>query len=208
MNLELLKFKPSKKSLQNCERFIELFREYNSHTNLMSKNDLKVIFEKHIIDSLAIAESEEFIQAKNILDIGTGGGFPSVPISIFFEDKNITAVDSINKKIRFIEQVKNELGLLNLTPICSRIETLDMKNMFDIVTSRALAPLKDIVSYSVPFLKKNGYIAAYKSKNAQEELNEALEVIKNKKLSYLKTLSYTLDCGEKFERCILLFKKD
>ena len=174
----------------------------------MSKNDLKVIFEKHIVDSLSIAEVEEFKKAENILDIGTGGGFPSVPVSIFFENKKVTAVDSINKKIRFIEQVKKELDLFNLTPICSRIESLEMKGSFDIVTSRALAPLKEIVEYSAPFLKKNGCIAAYKSKNAQEELDEACEVIAKNKLSYLKTHFYTLDCGEKYERCIILLKKD
>ena len=208
MNQELLNFKPSEKSLKNCERFIELFREYNSHTNLMSKNDLKVIFEKHIVDSLSIAQSEEFRKAENILDIGTGGGFPSLPISIFFEDKKVTAVDSINKKIKFIEQVKNELNLLNLTPICSRIELLDIKGCFDMVTSRALAPLKEIVEYSAPFLRKNGYIAAYKSKNAQEELKEADETILKNKLSFIRTLSYTLECGEKFERCIIFLKKE
>lgn len=208
MNTELLAFQPSEEAVQKCEKFIALFREYNSHTNLMSRNDVKVIFEKHIVDSLSISQSDEFKESENILDIGTGGGFPSLPISIFFEDKKVTAVDSVNKKIRFLEQAKNELNLVNLTPVCSRIEALDAKGKFDMVTSRALAPLKEIVSYSAPFLKKNGYIAAYKSKNAQEELNEALEVIKKHKFSYLKTLSYTLDCGEKFERCIIFLKKE
>lgn len=208
MNTELLAFQPSKEALQKCEHFIELFKEYNSHTNLMSKNDLKVIFEKHIVDSLSIVKFEEFERAEKILDIGTGGGFPSVPVSIFFENIEVMAVDSIKKKIRFIEQVKKELDLSNLSPICSRIEDLDMKEEFDIVVSRALAPLKEIVKYSLPFLKQNGYIVAYKSKNAKDELNEAQEIILKNKISYVKTLLYTIDCGEKFERCLVILKKE
>ena len=208
MKTELLKFAPSSDALKKCGRFIEMFEEYNSHTNLMSKNDLNVIFEKHIVDSLSVAELGEFQEAQNLLDIGTGGGFPSIPISIFFEDKKVTAVDSIHKKISFIEQVKNELGLENLTPVCSRIEELKFNEKFDIVVSRALASLDKILLYALPHLKNGGYIIAYKSKNVREELKNAEIIMKKNKVIFIKSVDYTLECGEKYERCLIVLKKE
>ena len=208
MKTELLKFKPSDTVLKKCERFIEIFKEYNSHTNLMSKNDLNVIFEKHIVDSLSVSELKEFQDSKKILDIGTGGGFPSIPLAIFFEDKKITAVDSIQKKIRFIELAKTELGLENLTPLCSRIEELEAKEKFDIVVSRALASLDKIILYAIPYLNKGGYIIAYKSKNAQDELKNAEKIMKKNKITFKRSVSYTLECSEKYERCLIVLKKE
>lgn len=213
MKSELLKNQTgicaSGETLQKCEKFIELFREYNSHTNLMSKNDLGVIFEKHIIDSLSVVKFEEFQNCKTILDLGTGGGFPALPLAIFFEDKEITAVDSIQKKIRFIESAKAELCLDILTPVCSRIEELDKKyyKSFDLVVSRALSDLGQLITYSAPYLKKGGYLCAYKSKNAESELKNAEEVIKKYKFTHSETVSYNLKLDEKFERCLVILRK-
>ena len=207
MKTELLKFKPSDTVLKKCERFIEIFKEYNSHTNLMSKNDLGVIFEKHIMDSLALVKFDGFKTAQKILDIGTGGGFPAIPLSIFFQDKKIFAVDSIQKKIRFLEEAKKELNLTNLTPICSRIEKLDLKDDFDIITSRALSDLSQIIKYSLPYLKKGGVIVAYKSKSFEEELKKADNLIKKYHLSPSKPIFYKLECNEMFERCLVFLKK-
>jgi len=201
---------PSSSALQKCEKFIELFKEYNSHTNLMSKNDLSVIFEKHIVDSLSVFMFKEFQNCETILDIGTGGGFPAVPISIFSEDKQVFAVDSIQKKIRFIESVKEELSLKNLTPLCSRIESLgkDYFKKFDLVVSRALGDLEKLTKYSAPYLKKGGYLCAYKSKNAEIELKNAEEMIKKHNFLYTETVSYNLKLDENFERCLVILRKN
>ena len=149
------------------------FLKYNFHTNLISKNDEKVLFEKHIFDSLAINLFEGIKKSKNLLDIGTGGGFPAVPIAIAFPEIKIVGVDSIAKKIKFINEIAMTLKLENLTGITSRTEELPtkLKESFDIVTSRAVAPLNVILEYATPYLKTGGYFVAYKSKIVKRDVD-------------------------------------
>ena len=126
----------SKQTNEKFESFAQLFKIYNSHTNLVSKNDEQNLFEKHIYDSLCF---ELFLQKyphkenAKILDIGTGGGFPSIPLSIIHKEFEIYPLDSIAKKIGFIELVQKELRLDNLNPTCKRVEELptNLKNSFD-----------------------------------------------------------------------------
>ena len=111
------------------EKFMQLFIEYNKKVNLISRRDVEFLFEKHIYDSLAFNLFKKkylYNSHINLLDIGAGGGFPSVPISFFFNDIDVFAVDSTLKKIRFIEYIKNEFELKNLHPICKRAEELDI----------------------------------------------------------------------------------
>lgn len=186
--------------------FIRLFEEYNSHTNLMSKNDVQKLAEKHIPDSLAIERFfEKYGNPKNILDIGTGGGFPSVPIAIKYPEINVCALDSISKKIKFIELVKEKLHLENLFPICTRIEDFKEKEKFDVATSRAVADLSVILEYSASFVKKNGYFVAYKSKTADEELISAENAIKILGLEFVEKIDVSKSDEE--YRCLLVFKK-
>lgn len=175
--------------------------------NLISKNDEKYLWEKHIFDSLSI---ENFFQIygndfKTLLDIGTGGGFPSVPIAIAYPDLEVYAIDSIRKKINAIENIKAELNLSNLHPICDRVEKLNDK--FDLITSRAVAPLKVIAGYAAPLLNKGGYFIAYKSKRAEDEIEEARPVLKKQKLELVDTLEYQLPLEEIFIRNLIVLKK-
>ena len=135
--------------------YMECFLEENSKVNLISKNDEKYLWEKHVFDSLAIENFFNKYSPKctTLLDIGTGGGFPSVPIALTYPKIQVTALDSIAKKIRAIESIKEKLQIKNLTPVCSRVENTDGK--FDIVTSRAVSSLDKICVYALPKLKKN-----------------------------------------------------
>ncbi|MGN0004866.1 MAG: 16S rRNA (guanine(527)-N(7))-methyltransferase RsmG [Candidatus Gastranaerophilaceae bacterium] len=188
------------------EQFIKLFEEYNAHTNLMSKNDVQKLKEKHIPDSLAIKNFfDKYGLPEKLADIGTGGGFPSIPIALNFPQIEVWAIDSIAKKIKFIELLKNELSLKNLFPICTRIEDFEKKEFFDVVTSRALADLRIIAEYSAPFVKKNGYFVAYKSKGANDELLQAEKALKILGLHFVEKIDYNL--AEDTERCLLVFKK-
>ena len=122
----------------NFEGYKKVFLEENAKLNLISKNDEKVLFEKHIYDSLAIKLFFEKykISKANLLDIGCGGGFPSVPIAIEFPDINVVGIDSIRKKINSINTIKEALTLNNLSTICDRVENIG--NMrFDIITDKA-----------------------------------------------------------------------
>lgn len=190
---------------QRIEEFEKLFLQQNFKLNLISKNDEKLLFEKHIFDSLAL---NLFIKNQNLngvklLDIGTGGGFPALPLAICYKDIEITAVDSIRKKINAINEIKQQMNLLNLIPICDRVENI--KGKFDIITSRAVAKMDVIVSYALPLLKKNGSFVAYKSKRYKEELDEAQHVLKDCDVSVIE---YKLPLDEVYERYLVIVKKN
>ncbi len=202
----------SKTNEQQIDTFEQLFKIYNNHTNLISKNDEINLFEKHIYDSLSfLLFKNRYITNENtkLLDIGTGGGFPSIPIAIACENINIFPIDSIAKKIGFIELIQKELRLNNLHPICKRVEDLEQKekSSFDIVTSRAVAPLNTLLEYAIPFLKQNGYFVAYKSKNADEEIQNAQNALSVLKAEIIDRIEYKLPKLEEYKRELIIIKK-
>lgn len=189
------------------QKYIEVFLEQNSRLNLISKNDEKYLWEKHIFDSLAIEKVfEKYDKGKNLLDIGTGGGFPAVPIALAYPDIEVYALDSIRKKINAIEKLKSELNIKNLYPVCERAENLHEK--FDVITSRAVAPLKVIVEYAAPLMNANSFFAAYKSRKTKEEIQDAQKVLKKYKLSITDIFEYNLPLLEIHSRNIIVIKKD
>ena len=191
-------------------QYIRIFNDYNSHTNLISKNDEAFIFEKHIYDSLAFNLFKiKYGLPKSIMDIGTGGGFPSIPLALIYKNTKIFAVDSTSKKINFIKEVKNELNLVNLEAKACRIENLspDLKKSFDVVTSRALGDLRLILEYGIPYLKVGGYFVAYKSANSDNELTQAQNALKTLNAKLVDTIDYKLPLNENFDRKLLIFKK-
>lgn len=217
MNINLLKEKLNidlnDENVQNIKSFVELFNDCSSHTNLMSKNDLALIFEKHIFDSLAFNLFIEKYKPEaplKLLDMGTGGGFPSIPISIFFSSINVTALDSTKKKIDFINTVKTSLSLINLNPVCKRIEELEPSNKgaFDIVTTRALSSLNVVLEYALPYLKEGGYFIAYKSKNIDEEILKAKNALKILGAKIIDKIEYKLPLENDFTRFLLIIKKE
>lgn len=197
------------KNKEDFNNYINIFLEQNSKLNLISKNDEKFLWEKHIVDSLSIEKFfEKYIppqKIKTLLDFGTGGGFPSVPIAINYPNIKVTAIDSIRKKINAITNIKEELNLTNLTPICGRVETLDKK--FDVITSRAVANLGKIVEYAIPRLKDNGYFVAYKSVKAHEEINDAKLTLKKYKAQIIDIIQYDLPLEENHTRNLVIISK-
>lgn len=188
-------------------QYMQLFLEENSKVNLISKNDEKFLWEKHVYDSLSIEKFFEKYPLSGeilLLDIGTGGGFPAVPIAITYPDIKVTAVDSIGKKIRAIDSIKQKLNLENLTAINARVEGLDGK--FDIVTSRAVSSLKNICNYALPKLKKGGYFVAYKSRKTPDEIQEADVVLKKYKAKIIDIIEYDLPLDEKLTRNLIVIK--
>ena len=176
------------------------FLKYNSHTNLVSKKDEEVLFEKHVFDSLAINLWEDFKNCKTILDIGTGGGFPSVILAICFKDKKIIANDSRIKKISFIKEIKEKLKLDNLEVIYSRIEDVEPLSV-DLIVSRAVGKTLDIYELSKKHLTKNTKFLIYKSKSVSSEIEEFQKKYKNSKF---KIIPYKLPLKETFERNIVI----
>lgn len=187
--------------------YINAFLNQNSKLNLISKNDEKFLWEKHIFDSLSIEKFFEKYKpsAEKLLDIGTGGGFPSVPTALAYPDIEVFALDSIRKKINAIKNIKAALNIQNLHTICERAENI--KDKFDIVTSRAVAPLKIITGYAMPLLNKNGYFVAYKSIRTEEEIKDAKNVLKKYNAQITDIIKYDLPLEENHTRNLIIINK-
>ena len=129
-----------------------LYKEWNEKINVISRKDLDGLYDKHVLHSLSIAAAFDFADNTEIIDLGTGGGFPGIPLAIFFPQVHFHLVDSIAKKLKVVQAIVESTGLKNVTTQHSRIE--DIKNRkFDFVVSRAVAPLKDLWKWSKPLLK-------------------------------------------------------
>ncbi|MBQ8459837.1 16S rRNA (guanine(527)-N(7))-methyltransferase RsmG [bacterium] len=192
---------------ENYTQYMKIFLEENSKVNLISKNDEKFLWEKHIFDSLAISKFFEKYPVKSakLLDIGTGGGFPAIPIAIKYPQIEVTAADSIAKKIRAVTEIGTKLNLKNLHPICIRVENLQEK--FDIITSRAVSSLKTISEYALPKLNHGGYFIAYKSRKAPEEIEEAKPILKKYGAKVIDIIEYDLPLEENITRNLIVIKR-
>jgi len=166
----------SEVQLSQLEKFRTLFIEYNTTVNMISRKDTENLEERHILHSLAIAKFIGFKPQTKILDIGTGGGFPGLPLAIFFPGCHFTLVDSIGKKIKIVNEIAETLELKNVEAINARAETLNIH--VDFVVSRAVAPLSELYKWSEKLVlrekyndRPNGYILL-KGGNLTEEKNE------------------------------------
>lgn len=190
------------------EKYAKVFLEQNSKINLISKNDEKYLWEKHIKDSLAISYFFEKYDINPagicMLDIGTGGGFPALPVAIAYPQMNVAALDSIRKKINAISEMRDKLNINNLTLICDRAENLNFK--YDIITARAVSKLSKIIEYAVPLMEDNGYFVAYKSLKAQDEIDEAQEVLKKFCVKVDTIIPYELSADENFKRNLVVIR--
>jgi len=143
----------SEKQIEQFAALKELYTEWNTKINVISRKDMDNFYEHHVLHSLTIAAKFEFTKDMQVMDLGCGGGFPGIPLAIMFPDAHFHLVDSINKKLKVVAEIAAATGLQNLTTQHSRAE--DIKNRkFDVVVSRAVAPLKDLWYWSKPLIQK------------------------------------------------------
>ena len=155
---------------QQYDSLFSAYENWNQKINVISRKDMDHFHERHVLHSLAIAKMISFKKGDEVLDIGTGGGFPGIPLAILFPDAKFTLVDSIGKKIKVVEAIVNEIGLMNVKSINARVETITLP--FDFVVSRATAPLTDLLKWSLHLLRnqpQNGLISL-KGGDLSEEL--------------------------------------
>lgn len=141
--------------VQQLQKLEVVYKEWNDKINVISRKDIESLYEKHVLHSLAIAAVFEFQPGTQICDLGTGGGFPGIPLAIFYPEVQFHLTDSINKKLKVVNEVAAAIGLKNVTTQHTRTEEIKERK-FDFVVSRAVAPLKDLWKWSLPILKAKG----------------------------------------------------
>ncbi len=139
--------------IKKFEQLKDLYAEWNEKINVISRKDMDNFYEHHVLHSLAIATQFEFTAGMQVMDLGCGGGFPGIPLAIFFPQTQFHMVDSINKKLKVVSEIAEAIGLSNVTVQHTRAEDIKDRK-FDVVVSRAVAPLKDLWHWSKPLLKK------------------------------------------------------
>ena len=158
-----------------------LLQEWNEKINLTAITEDEEVIKKHFIDCIKAFSENQFKEAKTLIDVGTGAGFPGLPIAIMREDLNITLLDSLNKRVNFLNIIKNSLYLTNVTTIHSRAEDgtrkKEPREKFDIATSRAVANMAVLSEFCLPYVKVGGYFIALKGPAITDELNDAKNAI-------------------------------
>ena len=169
----------TEEQLVQLDTYCNFLLEYNSHTNLTAIKEEDQVYLKHFYDSLTFIKAIDVTKYNNLLDIGTGAGFPGMVLKIVFPELEVTLLDSNNKKINFLQELSNKLGLTKINFYHGRAEDFCVKNResFDIVTARAVTNMTALSELCLPLVKLNGYFIALKGSN-QDELNDSKNAIK------------------------------
>lgn len=173
--------KLTEKQVDQFLKYYEMLVEKNKVMNLTSITEFDEVIEKHFVDSLQIAQYVDLTQKVSIIDVGTGAGFPGIPLKIAFPEIKVTLLDSLNKRINFLNEVIDELGLEEITAIHGRAEDYGKngayREQFDYCVSRAVANMSSLSEYCLPFVKVGGSFVPYKSGNIDEELEQAKKAV-------------------------------
>lgn len=202
----------SDEQLNLFKRYTALLLEWNEKINLTAITDINDIYKKHYLDSLSLIKCIDDLGDKEytLLDLGTGAGFPGIPLKIMFPNLKITLVDSLRKRVDYLNLVIDELGLKNISAIHARAEVLahdeKYREQYDIVVSRAVANLSVLSEYCIPFVKVDGLFVSYKSGNSSEEITQSKNAVGMLGGKIINTVDFILP-GSDFSRSNVCIKK-
>lgn len=179
--LEKLEIPFSKEQQEQLITYYEMLVEKNKVMNLTAITEFEEVLDKHFLDSISLAQYVDLTKPVSVIDLGTGAGFPGMPLKIMFPDLKITLADSLNKRILFLDEVISELGLTDIQTVHARAEDLahdpNYREQYDYCVSRAVANLSSLSEYCLPFVRIGGSFISYKSGEIEEELAAAKKAI-------------------------------
>ena len=209
--LENLNLQPTQEQLSKLYSFYELLIEKNKVMNLTGITEYEEVIDKHFVDSVSIIKAIDLNKKIRVIDLGTGAGFPGIPLKIMFPNIEIVLVDSLNKRIKFLEEVVEQLQLTDISCIHSRAEDLaqnkEYREQFDLCVSRAVANLSTLCEYCIPFVKVGGNFVSYKSGVIQEEFEQAKYAISTLGGELSEVINFTLPETD-IERSFIKIKKN
>ncbi len=204
-------FTPTDRQIRQFIQFYNLLVEWNKKMNLTTLTEPMEVVIHHFLDSASCARTTQYEKCSKIVDLGTGAGFPGIPLSILYPEKHFTLVDSLAKRINFLKVVSETLGLQNVELVHARAEDaarkVEYRESFDGVVSRAVAALPVLLEYTVPFLKVNGWFICQKGPKWQEELKESEGAIKNLSVTLEEVISVVIPNTD-LSHQVMVFKKD
>ena len=169
------------KQIQQFIKYHEILVEWNSFMNLTGMTEYEEVVQKHFVDSLVLCKAIDVNQIESLIDIGTGAGFPGIPLKIAYPHLKVTLLDSLQKRIKFLDEVIMQLGLTEVETIHGRAEDFAKPSMkresYDVCVSRAVANLASLSEYCLPYVKVDGYFVPYKSGKIDEELSESKKAV-------------------------------
>ncbi|MBE5925519.1 MAG: 16S rRNA (guanine(527)-N(7))-methyltransferase RsmG [Lachnospiraceae bacterium] len=209
-NIKNIGINLSENQLNMFQKYYEMLVEKNKVMNLTAITDYQEVLTKHFLDSLTLVKVININKVEKVIDVGTGGGFPGIPLKIAFPHLKITLLDSLNKRVNWLNEVIAILDLDDIKAVHGRAEefgqNFEYREQYDLCVSRAVANLSTLSEYCMPFVKKDGYFVSYKAATANEELKEAIKAIEILGGKVEDVCSFNLEDSD-MERCLIKIVK-